>query len=165
MTGPLFEYLATDHDRLEALLERATEVPGRIAREPYEEFRKGLLRHIGIEEKIVLPAIARPQHGVPSGDAERLRLDHGAIAALLVPPPSMTIIRTLRSILASHNPLEEGEAGVYGAVERLAGAEAGAIPEQMMSAPDVPVMPCNDRPEVLEATKRALSRAGYEFIP
>ena len=41
----------------------------------------------------------RHREGRPSRDAERLRLDHGAIAALLVPPPDAAIIRTLRFIL------------------------------------------------------------------
>jgi hypothetical protein len=80
---------------------------------PYGEFRKGLLRHIGVEEKIVLPAIERLQGGRRAAVVDRLRLDHGAMVALMVPQPSPSIIATLRSILQVHNVLEEQEGGLY----------------------------------------------------
>jgi len=163
MPSDLLEYLAQDHDRLDALLHRAARDPERVDRVPYDEFRPGLLRHIGIEEKIVLPAIARFQNGRQSADAERLRLDHGALAALMVPPPSAAILRTIFSILAVHNPLEEGDGGIYRLLDELAGFEAEELLRKMKSAPEVPVMPYNERPEVLEATRRALTRAGYEM--
>ncbi len=69
MPGVLYRYLSDDHDRLDALLERAVAKPGVIDMEPYSEFRKGLLRHISIEEKIVLPAIAKA--------ARRQKSSHG----------------------------------------------------------------------------------------
>jgi len=61
--GPLYQYLSDDHVRLDALLSRATAKPGAIDLEPFDEFRKGILRHISMEEKIVLPAIAKWQGG------------------------------------------------------------------------------------------------------
>src|SRR5689334_17100395 len=127
MSAVLSEYLSCDHDRLEALLENAVGNRGEINMEPYAEFRKGLLRHIAIEEKIVLPAIAKWQGGRKASIAERLRLDHSAIASLLVPPPSPSIILTLRSILAIHNSREEGEGGLYEIFETLAGPEREAM--------------------------------------
>src|SRR4051812_46243380 len=111
MPGALYQYLSGDHRRLEGLLDRAVAGPDAIDMEPYSEFRKGLLRHISMEEKIVLPAIARWQGGRKGAIAERLRLDHGAIVSLLVPPPSPSIVRTLRSIFAVHNLMEEDDGG------------------------------------------------------
>jgi hypothetical protein len=163
MPGVLYQYLAGDHDRLDGLLQRAVATPGVIDREPYSEFRKGLLRHIALEEKIVLPAIARLQHGRQPATAERLRLDHGALVALLVPPPSPSIVLTIRSILQVHNALEEQEGGLYLLFEQLAGADAEKLAGQLKSAPDVSVLPHNERPEILEATRRAVARAGYAF--
>jgi hypothetical protein len=159
----LYKYLADDHNRLDDLLEEATSQPGVINREPYGEFRRGLLRHIGIEERIVLPAIARLQNGKQAAIAERLRLDHGALAALMVPPPSDVIVATLRMILQRHNALEEQEGGLYLLLNELAKDEESALLERMKSTPEVPVMPYNDKPFVLEATERALKRAGYSF--
>ncbi|MEO8167270.1 MAG: hemerythrin domain-containing protein [bacterium] len=164
MTQRLYDFLAQDHNRLDQLLLEATAQAGAINRDPYDKFRKGLLRHIGIEERIVMPAIARLQNGKQAEVAERLRLDHGAIAALLVPPPSATIIATLRSILEKHNALEEEEGGLYLLLNRLASNEENGLLEKMSNTPEVPVMPYNEKPSVLEATQRALKRAGYEFL-
>ena len=50
MMGPIAGYLADDHARLDALLTRGTTDPA-----AYADFRRGLLRHIGMEEKILLP--------------------------------------------------------------------------------------------------------------
>jgi len=163
MQRSLYQYLANDHDRLDGLLQSATAKPGVTDMQLYAQFRQGLLRHIGLEEKIVLPAIARLQGGRQAAIAERLRLDHGAIVALLVPPPTGSIIATLRSILQVHNALEEQEGGLYQLADQLAGSEAESLLEKLKSAPEVPVLPHNDRPDVIESTRRAVARAGYEF--
>jgi Hemerythrin HHE cation binding domain len=163
MPHQLYDYLARDHDRLDHLLQTATAQPDVIDRVPFDEFRRGLLRHIGIEERIVLPAIARLQDGEQAAVAERLRLDHGALAALMVPPPSPAIVATLRSILKGHNSLEEQDGGLYLLLNRLAIDEEEVLLKKMRTTPEVPVMPYNEKPSVLEATQRALERAGYKF--
>jgi hypothetical protein len=163
MTRVLYQYMSDDHDRLNGLMERAVAIAGVIDMEAYSEFRKGLLRHISMEEKIVLPAIATWQGGQKAAVAERLRLDHGAIVSLLVPPPTSSIILTMRSILAVHNELEEEKGGFYELFDRLAGSETEKMLGKLRAAPAVPVLPHNNQPEILEVTKRAVSRAGYEF--
>src|SRR5688572_26416660 len=80
----VYRYLAEDHRRLEELLRRATIAEGSIEPGAYMEFRGGLLRHIGMEEKILLPAAQAARSGDPLPLASRLRLDHGALAGLLV---------------------------------------------------------------------------------
>lgn len=155
-------YLATDHDRLDGLLSRAAAVPGQFDQVAYDAFRGGLLRHIAMEERTLFPAILRFDRK-KEPVVRRLRLDHGALSALLVPPPDPVIIATLRLILSVHNPLEEGEEGVYRYLERLAGPEGEELLEELEATPDVPVAPYNRKPGVLEATRRAVSRAGYEF--
>lgn len=157
----IYTYLTHDHERLDALLTRAAEGRDGIDLEPYAQFRQGLLRHIGIEERIVLPAVARFQNGKQAGVAQRLRLDHGALVALLVPPPSKGIIDTIRTILAAHNPLEENEGGLYQLVRKLAGNEAAELLEKIRSSPEVPALPFNDNPDILSVTRRAVERAGY----
>ena len=163
MSGPLYRFLAADHARLDALLRRAIAVPGDIDRAAYAEFRSGLLKHIGMEEKILLPAAQRVRGGEPLPVAAKLRLDHGALAALLVPPPTPAIIAALRTILAAHNPLEEGPGGVYEVCEQLVGPEANTLLAQLRNMPEVPVASHADGPRVLNATRRALARAGYQF--
>ena len=161
--GPITRWLSADHARLDALLGRATAHPGTIDSAPYAEFRRGLLRHIAIEEKILLTAAQRAARGTPLAVAARLRLDHGAITALLVPTPTPTIVETLRNILDGHNAIEEGPDGLYAACDRLLSNEAEHLIAQMAAYPEPRVNPHNDAPEVLPAVERALSRAGYRM--
>ncbi len=160
--GPVAAYLVADHARLDALLTRAAARPDGIDLPAYDGFRRGLLRHIGMEEKILLPAAARARGGEPLPAAARLRSDHGAIVALLVPTPTPAIVAALRLILAGHNLIEEGPAGVYAECERLAGAGADALADELRAAPEVPVHAPVDDARVLAATRRALARAGYD---
>ena len=157
----LYEFLSNDHERLDAFLERAFSNPEAIDPESYAEFRQGLLKHIGIEEKIILPAIARFQNGKQAEVAARLRLDHGALVALLVPSPNQQIVETIRSILKVHNALEEKEDGLYHLIDNLAGDDTMSLLEKVKATPEVPALPHNDRPGILDATRRAVERAGY----
>ncbi|HWO40199.1 MAG TPA: hemerythrin domain-containing protein [Candidatus Eisenbacteria bacterium] len=163
MAGKIYHYLAGDHARLDLLLAEAASDPKTIDPAAYAEFRAGLLRHIALEEKILLPAAQRLRDGKALPIAAKLRLDHGALAALLVPTPTASIVAAIRSVLEAHNPLEEGPAGLYEECERLAGAEADPIVEALRNAPEVRVAPHNDGPGVIEATRRALAKAGYSF--
>ena len=161
MSGALTNVLAGDHTRLDGLLRRAMTAASPIDRAAYTEFRAGLLKHISLEEKILLPAAQRWQGGDPLPIAAKLRLDHGALAALLVPTPTPAIIVAICTILAAHNALEEGPGGVYERCEELAGAEADALLAQLQAAPTVPVAPYADGPQVMSVVRRALARAGY----
>ena len=161
MPGKIYRYLADDHERLDALLERAISDPANIDMSAYAQFRSGLLKHIGMEEKILLPAARRIRGGEPLPVAAKLRLDHGALTALLVPSPTASIIGVIRAILKAHNPIDPG--GMYDQCEELAGAEFDAILRQLQEAPDVKVLPHVDTPFVMEAARRALARAGYQL--
>ncbi len=160
--GPVAVHLVADHERLDALLRRAIARPDVIDLAAYDQFRRGLLRHIGMEEKILLPAVQRLRGGTPLPAAARLRNDHGALAALLVPRPSPAIVAALRHVLAAHNALEEGPRGVYAACEALVGAAGEALAAELRAAPEVPVHALVEDARVLDATRRALARAGYD---
>ncbi|MCP9448414.1 MAG: hemerythrin domain-containing protein [Nitrospira sp.] len=161
--GPIAAHLVEDHRRLDGLLERAVADPDRVDRELYDRFRSGLLQHIGMEEKILLPAIQRWRGGSPWPLAPKLRLDHGAIASLLMPTPTASVIGTLRDILAEHNGVEEGPEGLYATSDELAGAEAEEMLARLRAAPDVAVMPHSDTEAVINTVRRAVEKAGYRF--
>ena len=97
--------------------------PEKIDDNAYAEFRTGLLKHISIEEKILLPAAQRLSGGTPLPIAARIRLDHGALVALMVPPPTRTLVSTIRSILTVHNRREEEVDGLYEASESMQSAK------------------------------------------
>jgi hypothetical protein len=57
--APIGRWLSVDHARLEALLRQSTAPAEMIDPAPYDGFRRGLVRHIGIEVKVLLPALRR----------------------------------------------------------------------------------------------------------
>jgi hypothetical protein len=156
------EYLARDHGRLDALLARAANDPARLDLEAFAEFRRGLLKHIGMEEKILLLAIQALRGGEPLAIAARLRLEHGAIAALLVPSPRAAVLNALKAVLAKHNAIEEGSQGVYAECDRIAGPEATALLDRLRAAPEVPAAVHVDSERVEASARRALTRAGFD---
>jgi len=158
----LYQLMAAEHANLDRLLVQVSIQEGVTSIETYGEFRKSLLRHIGIEEKILLPMAQRRCGGKPLALAARLRLDHGALAALMMLPPSATTLIAIRAVLDTHNPLEEAPGGVYEQCERLAGGELEEILVRCEVAAKVPVSPWVESPKVLAAAKRMLIRAGYE---
>lgn len=162
MHGPIMSYLEYDHARLDHQLKSAAAVfRDDVHPDEYARFRTGLLRHIGLEERILFPAMAKHWGPEVLPDVRQIHLDHGAIASLLMVPPAPSVIAALRGILHLHDRLEEREGGVYRACEEFAGRQAREIAITLMSAPPVPVAPINERPEVLAMAQRALVRAGY----
>ncbi len=154
MSGELHELLSHDHDRLDALLSACLRDDGSIDGISYDEFRRGLLRHIGIEERVLFPAI-RKQRG-ESPLQQQLHRDHAALAALLVPPPTSAEINAIRLILAEHNPLEENPGGLYEEIE-----ETPELMKAVQNFPDVPVARFSDTP-LLRRTIAQLVREAEE---
>ena len=163
MVGKIYHYLADDHRRLDGLLERVISDPKNLDVLAYAQFRSGLLKHIGMEEKVLLPAAQKLRGGEPLPIASKLRLDPGALAALLVPPPTASVVAAIRAILKAHNPVEEDPGGIYDQCEELAGADADQILRRLQNYSEVKVLPHVDSPFVMEATRRALARAGYDL--
>ena len=164
MSNILYQYLANDHDRIDSLFKLAVSKGPEVDTKAYEEFRKGLLRHISIEEKIAFPAVSHLQGGVIHPVIARLRLDHGAIVTLLVPTPCPSVVATLSAILSVHNALEEQANGVYEMLDKLADAEARSLLERFQSAPEVPVLPTKPLAQVIQSVERAVAQAGHKFI-
>ncbi len=154
--GPIAQHMEEDHARLDALLVRAVATPGEVDRAAFDAFRGGLLRHIALEEKLLFPAMrsAGGDDAVPL--ARRLRVDHGALASLLVPTPTPGIVGEIRTILGPHNQLEEGAGGLYAKADALLSAEAGALLERLRAYPPVRVAAHRDGPRVCRTAEEAL---------
>ena len=149
MHGPIHCHLAEDHERLDSLLARAAADTESVDLDAFHLFRVGILRHIGIEEKVLLSTAMRLRGGDPLPVARQLRLDHSALATLLVPTPTHAIVAEIRRVLASHNPLEEDDGGMYDEVDRLLRpAEAQALLERLRATPEPAVAPYFDEPRV-----------------
>jgi hypothetical protein len=157
MKGPLFRFFSDDHRRLDALLKCATATPGRVDLGVFGKFRAGLLRHIGMEEKVLIPAGIRARGGESLPIAAMLRVDHGAIAALLVPTPTPAVVEDLRSVLVPHNRREEEPLGLYEACDEALGeAEAQRLVAELAGFPQLPLNPHNDGPLVMRHIQETL---------
>ena len=157
--GAWGEFMAADHARLDRLLERAVSAADCFDTDAFEEFRVGLLRHIGIEEKILLPDARRRRGGEPLPIAARLRIEHAAIASLLVPTPDHALAGELRTLLAAHNRIEEQDGGAYALVEMLAGSEADDLLQRARAAPPPPAARHFDGAGVVRTAADALALA------
>jgi hypothetical protein len=165
--SPIEELLRRDHERLDGLLQEA--VGGEmIDAVPYEAFRGGLLRHIGIEEKILIPFVRRRLSDAAEAAArvlsvaKQLKLDHAALAALLVPTPTREIVGQLWAVLARHNPLEEGREGFYAVCAGLASPDEDEddLLRRITAAPAVPLAVHHDGPRAFANITRLLRAAG-----
>ena len=143
--GPIERFMTEDHVELHRLLEAATAGPV-IDAGAYARFRHDLLRHIGMEEKILLPVARERRAGAPLEVAAALHADHGAIAKLLVRSPTSSIVASLRDLLARHNFLEEGPTGLYATCDTLVGTDAAAVVARLRGQPRVPLAEYYDGP-------------------
>ena len=163
MNKQLYQFFTKANLRIEDLLAKATEDPGDINMEYYQRFRTGLLTHIKMEEKILFPAAQKANGNTPLPIAAKLKLDHGALTALMAVPPTPAVIKVLRYILDKHDLAEEEPGGMYDLCESLTQNQTQDLLDQLAGITEVPVHPLNSSPSVFEVTKRTLARAGYDF--
>lgn len=163
MNKPLHDFFTKDHERLDAILNEATANSEIVDETLYHQFRVGLLTHIKMEEKILFPAARRANNNEPIPMMAQLRLDHGALTALMTVPPTKDVIKVIRYILTIHDLKEEESGGMYDICERLTKGETDELLEVLAQTTEVPVHPPNPSDYVMGATKRALERAGYDF--
>lgn len=163
MNKPLHRFFTEDHERLEALLNAATENPDVIDDQLYHQFRVGLLTHIKMEEKVLFPAAKKANGNVNPPMMSQLRLDHGALTALMTIPPTREVIKVIRYILTIHDLKEEEPGGMYDICEQLTANETEEILKTLAQTTEVPVHPPNPSEFVFGAMKRALERAGYDY--
>lgn len=163
MVGPqaqaLRAWLARDHAEIDVLLRTA------IDAEPFDGatfagFRERLLRHIGIEERLLFPAVKRVNAGhLPEGVAA-LRIDHAALTSLLVPTPDRALGLEIAGLLARHNDLEERPGGAYD--QCLALLDEPTAEELLRSAEGrlpVPTTKYFDGPGTVRTAQEALQKA------
>ena len=163
MNKPLHQFFTKDHHRIDTLLNKAISPQGEINPEHYHLFRAGLLRHIKMEEKIFFPAAKKANPSVMQKLIPRYRLEHGALTALMVPPPILPLIKVIRYVLEKHDMAEEEPGGLYDVCEALTKGQTQEILMQLAGTEEVPVHPPNAAPIALASARRALERAGYDF--
>ena len=163
MNKPLYQFFENDHRQIDVFLNKSLEQPNQIEMDSYHQFRTRLLRHIKMEEKILFPAAKKINPEVIKEVISQYRLEHGAITALMVPPPTVSLIKVIKYILEKHNLAEEEPGGLYDICEGVTKEQSHKLLDELMATKEVPVHPPNPAPIAIEAAKRALARAGYDF--
>ncbi len=163
MENVIKNFFVADHERIDALLDAATADAENIDMDLYHQFRVGILTHIKMEEKILFPAAQYANGGVPLPLAAELRLEHGAITSLMVPPPTPDLIKVLKYVLHLHDDKEERRGGMYDKCAELTESETESLLRQLQQTTPVPVHPHNLQDYALDVAKRALTRAGYDY--
>jgi hypothetical protein len=154
MPGTLHEFLSRDHARLDVLLASCRDAEEGIPYDSYDAFRRGLLWHIGVEEKLLFPELRK--RGAGRQLELQLHRDHAALAALLVPPPTRVEIEQIAAILEVHNELEERDGGLYDVVEHLSASQLDALMQSVHALPEVRLVPNVDSPVVRESIARLM---------
>ena len=163
MNNSLHYFFTEDHHRIDELLNRATEQSDEIEMNYYHQFRTQLLRHIKMEEKILFPSAKKANPGVMKELLPQYRLEHGALTALMVPPPTFSLIKVIRYLLEKHDLAEEEPGGLYDVCEALTHGQTQEILAQLKATGEVRLHPHNSAPSAMESARRALERAGYDL--
>lgn len=122
MASPATRLLLSEHHEHQVKLATCLLPGGGVDLRRFDEFRHGLLRHIAIEEKLLMPALARALGASPLFQ-NGLRKDHAGIAALCVPTPTREWVSDLKDLLAHHHRVEEAPSGFYALVDRHLGGD------------------------------------------
>lgn len=91
--------------------------------------------------------------------AAQLKLEHGAITSLMIPPPTKELVKVILYILEKHDLTEEQPGGMYDICEKLTVEQTDEIMERLYNTTQVPIHPTNNADYALQAAKRALARA------
>lgn len=163
MNKPLHQFFTEDHHRIDKLLDKATAHRDEIDMNYYHHFRTQLLRHIKMEENTLFPAAKKVNPAVIQALIPRYRLEHGALTALMVPPPTSSLIKVIRYVLERHDKAEEEPGGLYDVCEALTHGQTQELLDKLARTEEVPVHPPNPAPIAIESARRALKRANYDF--
>lgn len=163
MNKPIHDFFTTDHERIDQLLEEAVQDPENINLEKYQNFRIGLLTHIKMEENILFPAAKEANGGKELPNFKQFRMEHAALTTLVAVYPNIKVIKVLRHILEKHDLAEEEPGGMYDVCERLTHSRTQEILEATKNIKPTPLHPPKKEEYVLEAAKRVVKRAGYDF--
>ncbi len=163
MNKPIYNFFTKDHKRVDDLLAQATRNLPQIDMKCYDEFRIALLTHIKLEENLLFPTAKEANGGHPLPHFKRFRLEHGALTTLIAVYPTPDLIKVISHVLQKHDEAEEEPGGMYDVCEALTKEKTDEVLQKAKRVKPVPVHPPKKEAYVLEAAKRVLSRAGYDY--
>lgn len=158
MARGVTRFMEEDHAQLGRLLGRCLGPADRVDLEAFDAFRHHLLRHICIEEKVLMPRLVRAMGRAPLFQ-NGLRKDHAGIAALCVPVPCREWVEDLAELLSHHQQLEENAGGFYDLIDLHLSDEA-ELRRAIADLPPLWLPPFDSGPRVRELLARVLFETG-----
>jgi hypothetical protein len=158
MARRLTGFLEQDHALLGARLRETLRPGGAVDLPAFDVFRHGLLRHITIEERVLMPALLAAL-GHPPVFQNGLRMDHAGFATLCVTTPCHEWVEDLADLLEHHQRVEEEPGGFYDLVDAYV-ADEGAVRAAIARLPPLRLPPVESGPRVRELLARVLYEVG-----
>ncbi len=152
--------LAREHEELLKLLDRCLTADGGVDARLYDEFRTRQLKHLAIEEQ-VLVRLLRERGGLPSEFQNGIRRDHEAVAVFCVTAPEPDFVHDLRDLLAWHHRVEEGPAGLYPLFDGL-DVDDAVLERALAAVTPVPLPPLGRGPAVARLLRQVRRDVGLE---
>lgn len=163
MASPVTHLLTAEHAESQARLAACHLKDGAVDLKRFDEFRHSLLRHIAIEEKVLMPALTKAL-GKPPLFQNGLRKDHAGIAALCVPTPTREWLEDLRDLLEHHQRVEEAPGGFYAQLDQHVGGDPH-LHEAVASFPRLKLPDFERGPKVRALLEEVLSQTGITGVP
>lgn len=158
MPSRVTRLLAAEHAESQAKLRACVGPDGTVDLKRFDEFRHALLRHIAIEEKVLMPALTKAL-GKPPLFQNGLRKDHAGVAALCVPTPTREWVEDLRELLEHHQRVEEATGGFYALVDHHLGGDPLLL-DEVASFPALTLPDFVRGPKVRELLQEVLALTG-----
>ncbi|MEW5741657.1 MAG: hemerythrin domain-containing protein [Myxococcota bacterium] len=162
MPSPVTRLLAVEHAESQAKLDACVR-SGEVDLKRFDEFRHNLLRHIAIEERVLMPALTKALGKAPLFQ-NGLRKDHAGIAALCVPTPTREWLEDLKELLAHHQRVEEAPGGFYALLDQHVGGDPHLL-EQVARFPRLSLPDFVRGPKVRDLLEEVLSLTGITNVP
>ncbi|MCU0701650.1 MAG: hemerythrin domain-containing protein [Myxococcaceae bacterium] len=124
--GRISAVLTAMHDELRRDLDACLLAEGGVDVERFDTYRHALLRHISLEEQVLMPALIAAR-GRPPDFRNGLRKDHAGIAALCVPMPEREWLENLKDLLDEHYRIEEEPGGFLDQCDEALAARAETV--------------------------------------
>ncbi len=120
----LTDVLLREHRELLAMIAACTPRDGEVDLQAFDRYRLRQLRHVAIEEKVLLPVLAGRASLSPAFQ-NGLRKDHEAIVVLCVTAPDPDFVHDLQEFISWHQRVEEQPGGLFDLYDQQVGDDRG----------------------------------------
>jgi hypothetical protein len=160
MPSRFLALMCDQHQQLLSLFAAATGGGAVVDAARYEQFRRQLVQHIAIEEKVLMPALAGLLGQAFETVRNKLQQDHAAILALLVPTPNEVWLEDLREILVHHFAVEASPGQLHALAELYLRDDDQRLGESAAALPAIVLEPCEDGRGAPEVLARMMAAVG-----